>query len=62
MKMPSTTKAEARKIARQNKNTAKQCREHMKGLDPNSDQYKMLEKDAKDFEERAADWLKYANS
>lgn len=62
MKMPSTTKTEARKIARQNKNTAKQCRELMKDLDPNSDQYKMLEKDAKDFEERAADWLRYANS
>lgn len=60
--MASTTKAEARKIARQNKNTAKQCREHMKGLDKDSEQYKMLEKDAKDFEERASDWLKYANS
>lgn len=60
--MPSTTKSEARKIARQNKNTAKQCREHMKGLDPHSAQYQIFEKDAKEFEERAADWLKYANS
>jgi hypothetical protein len=64
MKMPSTTKAEARKFAKQNANTAKQCREHMKslGLDTNSDQYKMLEADAKDFEARAADWRKYGNS
>jgi hypothetical protein len=62
MKMPSTTKTEARKFAKQNKNTAKQIREHMKGHDQTSPEYAQMEKESLDFEARAADWLKYGNS
>ena len=60
--MPSTTKTEARKFARQNKNTAKQIREHMKGKDKNSPEYAQMEKEALDFEERAKSWSEYGNS